>query len=132
LAEPTQDSTAKTKEVVAAFNKMAFEDRRPVEAAQKYISATQYIQHNPQGKDGRDSFINGFAAYVVGSEFRCETKRIIAEGDLAVVHALCKDKPSDRGDAVVDIFRVKQGKIVEHWDVVQPIPEKANNTNTMF
>ena len=106
LAKPVKDSTVQTKAVVAAFNKMAFEDRRPVEAAKKYISEKQYIQHNPQGKDGRDSFINGFAKYVIGSEFRCETKRIIAEGDVAVAHAHCKEKPSDRGDAVVDILSI--------------------------
>ena len=131
-AKPSMGSTMQTKQVVTAFFKMAFEDRKPVEAAEKYISSTQYIQHNPQGNDGRESFIKGFAAYVEGSEYRCEMKRVIAEGDLAVVHNLCKEKPADRGEAVVDIFRVKQGKIVEHCDVTQTIPEKANNTNTMF
>ena len=61
-----------------------------------------------------------------------EIKRMIAEGDLVVTHGLIKTSPEDRGTAAVDIFRVEDGKIVEHWDVLQPVPETAANDNTMF
>ena len=61
-----------------------------------------------------------------------EIKRVIAEDDVVVAHNLVKLKPEDRGMAGVDIFRLLDGKIVEHWDVRQPVPEKSANDNTMF
>jgi predicted SnoaL-like aldol condensation-catalyzing enzyme len=57
---------------------------------------------------------------------------VIAEGDLVVIHNQWRDSPEDRGQAVVDIFRVEKGKIVEHWDVSQEIPENPANQNGMF
>ncbi|MCO4055848.1 MAG: SnoaL-like domain-containing protein [Bosea sp.] len=123
------------KQIVTAFFDLAFVQRKPEEAALKYISADKYIQHNPNGADGRAAFIAGFAAYVQKTNFRCEIKRVIAEGSLVVVHNHCKVNPADvndRGSAVVDIFRVDNGLIVEHWDVEQAVPEKSNNRNTMF
>lgn len=123
------------KHIVTEFFDLAFVQRKPVEAARKYISADQYIQHNPGGADGRAAFIEGFAAYVEKTHFRCEIKRVIAEGNLVVVHNHCKENPADandRGSAVMDIFRVEKGLIVEHWDVEQAVPERAKNRNTMF
>lgn len=128
-------NSALNKELVTAFFEMAFTERKPVEAAMKYISEEQYIQHNPNGKDGRDAFVNGFAKHMMATKFVARIKRVIAEGDLVVVHSHGFNDPNDsndRGEASVDIFRVKNGKIVEHWDVVQPVPEKSNNNNTMF
>ena len=122
------------KQIVTAFFDLAFVQRKPVEAARKYISADQYIQHNPGGVDGRSAFIEGFAAYVEKTNFRCDIKRVIAEGNL-VVHNHCKENPtdpSDRSSAVIDIFRVEKGLIVEHWDVEQAVPAQPKNSNTMF
>lgn len=133
LAQPSD--TAKNKNIVVDFYDLAFTQRMPTKAALKYISPTTYIQHNPDGKDGRDAFINGFAKYVENGTLKCVTKRAIAEKDLVVIHSHCLDNPADardRGQAYVDIFRVQDGKIVEHWDVGQPVPEKSANTNTMF
>jgi len=123
------------KEVVAAFFDLAFVQGRAVEAAERYISADRYIQHNPQAADGRDAFIKGFGAYVQKSGLRCAVKRIVAEDELVVVHSHCREKPAstqDRGSAVVDIFRVEGGKLVEHWDVEQAVPARAANKNTIF
>lgn len=128
-------AAATPKQVVTEFFELAFVQRKPTEAALKFISADKYIQHNPNGSDGRAAFISGIAAYVERSKFRCEIKRVMAEGDLVMVHNHCKEDPSsksDLGSAVVDIFRVENGKIVEHWDVEQRVPAKAKNNNTMF
>jgi predicted SnoaL-like aldol condensation-catalyzing enzyme len=61
-----------------------------------------------------------------------EIKRIIAEGDYVVLHSHLILKPGDRGSAVVEIFRLENGKIVEHWDVAQEVPETSANNNTLF
>ena len=63
---------------------------------------------------------------------RSEIKRVFADGDYVILHVHAVREPGTRGNAIVDIFRLEDGKIVEHWDVVQPIPEKAANPNGMF
>ena len=63
---------------------------------------------------------------------QCSIKRVMADGDLVAVHSHCRDTPRARGSAVVDIFRVDGGSIVEHWDVEQGVPARARNRNTMF
>ena len=103
-----------------------------VEAAVKLLGP-KYIQHNPTAPDGVEGF-RGFIKFLKEKfpNRSSEIKRVIAEGDLVVLHVHSKPSPEDRGSAIIDIFRVENGKIVEHWDVIQPIPEKAANTNTMF
>ena len=63
---------------------------------------------------------------------KSEIKRVFAEGDYVILHVHAVREPGQRGSAIVDIFKLDNGKVVEHWDVVQPIPEKAPNTNGMF
>jgi predicted SnoaL-like aldol condensation-catalyzing enzyme len=132
---PARAAGATPKEIVVEFFELAFVKRKPIEAAMKYISPTQYTQHNPNGEDGREAFIKGFAAFVEKSNYRCHIKRAIAEGPLVAVHNHCQENPADpadRGSAVVDIFRVEGGKIVQHWDVEQAVPATSKNRNTMF
>jgi predicted SnoaL-like aldol condensation-catalyzing enzyme len=106
--------------------------RQPEEAVAKYIGPN-YRQHNPGSADGSESLITTMKWFTQNfPELRMETKRIIAEGDLVVLHSHLILKPGDRGSAVVEIFRLENGKIVEHWDVAQEIPEKSANDNTMF
>ncbi len=93
----------------------------------------EYRQHNPGAPDGREAFIgfvSGFAKQF--QELHVDIKRLVAEGELVAVHSHMTVSSGDRGNAVMDIFRLKDGKIVEHWDVLQPIPEKPANNNTMF
>ena len=122
----------RNKQTVIAFITRAFNDKQPADAVAQYVGS-QYIQHDPQSPDGADAFIQfatGFASQF--PQLRIDIKRVIAEGDLVVAHLLITMAPENRGMAGVDIFRLQDGKIVEHWDVLQPVPEQAANDNTMF
>jgi predicted SnoaL-like aldol condensation-catalyzing enzyme len=99
----------------------------------KRYAGSYYRQHNPNAGDGTEPFI-GFVKWITGAnpQLRVDFKRFIAEDDLVVVHSHNVPVPGTKGRAVIDIFRLEDGKIVEHWDVVQEVPETAKNANTMF
>jgi predicted SnoaL-like aldol condensation-catalyzing enzyme len=120
------------KEVVRAFYELAFNEKQPEEAVSRYVGS-RYTQHNPMAADGPQAFVD-FVNWYAGEnpELTVEIRRMIAEGDLVATHSLITTSPADRGTAAVDIFRVEDGKVVEHWDVLQPVPETAANDNTMF
>jgi predicted SnoaL-like aldol condensation-catalyzing enzyme len=126
------DQLEVNKKIVLEYTDLAFNQRKPEEAVANY-QGPYYRQHNPSAKDGSEPFI-GFVKWFAQTypSFQIDFKRIVAEGDLVVTHSHLVQKPGDRGMAVVDIFRLENGKIVEHWDVVQEIPETYANTNTMF
>ncbi|GAA3469283.1 MULTISPECIES: nuclear transport factor 2 family protein [Nonomuraea] len=120
------------KQTAQTFFNLAFNDKQPAEAVARYLGSS-YTQHNPQAPDGSEAFVqfvSGFASQF--PQLSLDIKRVVAEGDLVVMHSLMKTSPDDRGTAIVDIVRVQDGKIVEHWDVLQPVPETAANDNTMF
>jgi predicted SnoaL-like aldol condensation-catalyzing enzyme len=122
----------RNKQTVIAFYTRAFNDKQPADAVAKYVGS-EYIQHNPDTPDGADAFIHSTTGLITKfPQVSVEIKRVIAEGDLVVAHNIVKLAPEDRGMAGADIFRLRDGKIVEHWDVRQPIPETAANDNTMF
>jgi predicted SnoaL-like aldol condensation-catalyzing enzyme len=120
------------KSIVVEFYRMAFEQHRVKEAFDRHVGP-QYIQHNPMVPDGAEATI-GFLSerFRKNPQATNAIKRVIADGDLVALHVLSTSGPGDRGRAIVDIFRVADGKIVEHWDVIQPVPETAANPNTMF
>jgi predicted SnoaL-like aldol condensation-catalyzing enzyme len=120
------------KAVVRDFYMLAFNQRKPEEAMAKYVQ-TEYCQHNPRVGNGVAAFIAFARGYLQAyPNLHYYLKRIIAEGDMVVLHSQLLREPSDRGIAVVDIFRIEDGKIAEHWDVIQEVPEFVANNNTMF
>ena len=93
----------------------------------------KYKQHSPEFADGKQAFKDGVSGFLKAyPDSTAVIKHIGADGDLVFIHNHIKLNKEDRGQAAVDIFRIKDGKIVEHWDVIQDIPEKAANDNTMF
>ena len=119
------------KKIVAAFYDAAV-NQKDFEKASQYLGA-RYTQHNPLAADGREGF-KGFIAFLKEKfpNNRSEIKRIFADGDYVIVHVHAVREPGTRGNAIVDIFKLEDGKVVEHWDVIQPIPEKTANDNGMF
>lgn len=122
----------RNKQTVVEFYELAFNDKQPEQAAGKYLGA-QYIQHNPQAADGAEAFI-GFVNAFTGQfpELRIEIKRIVGEDDMVVVHGLIKTSDEDPGTVAADFFRLENGRIVEHWDVLQPFPQTSVNDHPMF
>ncbi len=97
------------------------------------VIAEDYIQHNPNVPDGKAPLVSFFSGYFAENpESRARIVRSAADGDLVWLHVQSTNGEEDLGEAVVDIFRVEDGMIVEHWDVIQPVPSEAANSNTMF
>lgn len=116
--------------VVEFYN--AFFNDHDISAAERFV-AEDYIQHNPSVPDGRAPIIEFFSDNFQKNPGRSSRiVRTAAEGDLVWLHVHSRQNEADRGLAVVDIFRVEDGKIAEHWDVIQPVPDTAANDNTMF
>jgi predicted SnoaL-like aldol condensation-catalyzing enzyme len=119
------------KKTVVDFYEKAL-NQKDFDAAAKYLGP-RYTQHNPNAADGPEG-LRAFLGFLKETfpNSRSEIKRVFADGDHVILHVHAVREPGTRGNAIVDIFRLEDGKIVEHWDVVQPIPEKAANANGMF
>jgi predicted SnoaL-like aldol condensation-catalyzing enzyme len=122
---------AANKKLVLAFYEQII-GRKDLDGALKYMGAT-YKQHAPYAADGHDGLRKWLAGFKAAfPNHRYEVKRVIAEGDYVMLHLHGMGGPNPHGESVVDIFRVENGKVVEHWDIIQAIPESADNANSMF
>jgi len=118
------------KSVVEFYDKAI--NQKDFEAAAKYLGP-RYTQHNPgvaDGPEGLKAFLGFLREKFPGA--RSEIRRVFADGDYVILHVHAVREPGARGAAIVDIFKLENGKIVEHWDVRQDIPERAANANGMF
>ncbi len=121
---------ANRKAVLAFYEKGL--NQKDVDAALAYVG-DRYTQHNPNAADGPEGFRKfiGFLREKFPNS-HSEIKRSFVDGDYVILHVNAVREPGTKGNAIVDIFKLENGKIVEHWDVVQPIPENPANNNTMF
>ena len=119
------------KRTVVAFEDAAL-NQKDFAAASKHLGS-RYTQHNPNAADGREG-LRDYIAFLK-DKFpgnRSEIKRIFADGDYVIVHDHAVREPGTRGLAIVNIYKLESGKVVEHWDVIQPVPEKPANNNGKF
>jgi predicted SnoaL-like aldol condensation-catalyzing enzyme len=119
------------KKIVREFYEKGL-NQKDGEAAATYFGS-RYTQHNPLAADGPEGF-KRFIQFLKEKypNSRSEIKRAFADGDYVILHVHAVREPGSRGSAIVDVFKLEDGKIVEHWDVIQEIPEKAANSNGMF
>jgi predicted SnoaL-like aldol condensation-catalyzing enzyme len=128
-ADPAQMDA--NKKAVVEFYDLAI-NQKNFEAAAKFLGP-RYVQHNPRAADGPEG-LKAFLAFLRDKfpDYHSDIKRVFADGDYVILHVHNVPTPGSRGNAIIDIFKLENGKIVEHWDVRQEIPEQSANSNTMF
>ncbi len=127
----TNEKLEANKKTVLAFYEAGINNKN-FDAASKFIGK-RYVQHDPgiaDGPEGLKAFLGVFRAQF--PNLHADIKQIFADGDFVIAHVHGVRVPGERGSAIVDIFKLEDGKIVEHWDVRQPIPETSANPNSMF
>ncbi|VIO71399.1 hypothetical protein CI1B_35830 [Bradyrhizobium ivorense] len=131
MAAPNEAQQEANRKTVLAFYDKGL-NQKDADAALAYVG-DRYVQHNPGAADGPEGFRKfiGFLREKFPNS-HSEIKRSFVDGDYVILHVHAVREPGTRGNAIVDIFKLENGKIVEHWDVVQPIPENPANGNTMF
>jgi len=131
-AGPAPAKGCTTRDVANGFIPLFYEQGKVREAYETWV-AEDYKQHNPNATDGRDAaiaFLEPF--YQRNPTHKMTVYRVLVDGDLFAVHLRGQTGPDDPGAAAVDILRVKDCRIVEHWDVTQRVPESSANPNGMF
>nr|WP_237437727.1 nuclear transport factor 2 family protein [Altericroceibacterium endophyticum] len=131
-AAETRHCTLNARQVVERFIPLFYDQKNARLAFDRWVHP-DYIQHNPIAPDGAEAAVNTLQPFFDAMpDMQYTVHRVIAEDGLVMVHNHLKMNEEDRGSAVIDIFRVEDCKIVEHWDVIQAVPDKSMNENTMF
>jgi len=126
-----QGVTAKNREVVTEFARLFYTERNVPKAFENFV-VEDYVQHNPGLEDGRAAAIEALSPMFSEPGRKFEIKRILVDGDMAIIHVHAIPKPGDRGAAVFDMYRLENGKIVEHWDAIQAVPDDSVSKHPMF
>jgi predicted SnoaL-like aldol condensation-catalyzing enzyme len=126
-----QPSLEANKKTVQEFYNFLI-NKKDFKLASRYIG-DRYVQHNPLVADGPEG-LKAFVEFLKSNfpDARSEIKRVLAEGDYVIIHVHSVRIPGTRGRAIFDLFKLENGKIVEHWDTIQEIPESSANNNGMF
>jgi predicted SnoaL-like aldol condensation-catalyzing enzyme len=123
------------REIADRFIEVFYNQNRLVDAFREWVHP-DYVQHDPNSATGRDGTIEALEAHMKRNpRMTHDVKRVIHGQDgMVAVHYHFRREPEDRGLAVVDLFKIENGYLVEHWDVMQPVPDPATckNSNGMF
>lgn len=126
------DQLRRNEELVKSFYQEFFGDLKIEEAGNKYIGDV-YIQHNPNLGDSREELIEKAKIWFAGKEpFTVDIRRVFASGDYVFIHTKGRGGKYGQGTSVMDVFKVENDKLVEHWDTMQDIPENAANDHPFF
>jgi predicted SnoaL-like aldol condensation-catalyzing enzyme len=123
--------TERNRAIVLGFVELFYRRRQVRLAFETYVGEA-YIQHNPNIGDGREAAIAMLEPLFSSPGASFQIKRVLVDGELAAVHLHGRTCTQTRGGAVVDLFRLADGKIVEHWDVLQAVPEQCVSLHPMF
>jgi len=116
-----QARTARNRAAFLDFVRLYYGERKVREAFDRYV-AVDYQQHNPNIADGREAAVAWLLKMTTGSTVRMDIRRITVDGDYAMVHLHASQGPSDPGHIIMNLFRLQDGIIMEHWDVTQAVP----------
>jgi len=129
-AQKQLEENKENKRIVLDFYQQMFGDK-DISAVDKYVSPG-YIQHNPSVADGAAAFKLAAANWFKGQpKTKIDVQHIASDGDLVFIHLKNKN-PDSSLKSTIDIFRLENGKIVEHWDAQQDVPKDAANAHPMF
>lgn len=124
-------ATEANRRVIGQFVHVFYEERDVRRAFEQFV-VPDYVQHNPNIADGREAAIAALTPLFSRRDVELQVRNVIVDGDYAVVLIFAREPSSPRGSAVADIFRLSSGKIVEHWDILQAVPEHPLNPHPLF
>lgn len=118
-------------QIVDEFLTLLYDKKQVREAFERHVS-DHYIQHNPAAENGREAAISFFEGFLATSAVHSSVKRMIVEDNMVAVHMHVQFGDDAPGFAVMDMWRLDNGKLVEHWDVIQEVPKTTVSGNSMF